>query len=335
MTKHLDRSALQGKVIDAHSHLGISQRAYASMEYPYAQSIEDLYYRQRAGGVDVNIVFPYAPDLYFEPHAQLQGNCVPGNPPISAVPYEIENRMLMREIFTFFPEISHQFIPFVAVDPGREIAGQLDALHALEDEFPIYGVKVLPVFCQSPVTCLLEAGRPLLDFARERNLPVLLHTTADKREAYSRAELAFPVIEANPDLRFCLAHCIGFDRVYLERAAALPNVFVDTAALKIQVQMAYEGHEIMAQGDEQFPADYADYRAVMQALAAAYPDTMLWGSDAPAYTYITRRKQGEGHYVTFNLKATYEDEVAALTALPTDLQRQVGNTNTLRFLFGD
>lgn len=335
MKKHLDRSALQGKTIDAHSHLGCSRRAYAAMEYPYAQSLEDLYYRQRAASVDVNIVFPYAPDLFFDPHEHLRGNCVPGNPPESPTPYAIENRMLMREVFTFFPEFAHRFIPFVSVDPAREIDGQLAALHALEDEYPIYGIKVLPVFCQSPVTSLLTVGAPLLDFARTRNLPLLLHTTADPHEAYSRAELAFQVIEAHPDLRFCLAHCIGFDRFWLDRAAQRPGVFVDTAALTIQVQMAREGSEVMAQGDARFPADYADHRAVMRALAETYPETILWGSDAPAYTYITRRKQGEGHFVTFNLKARYEDEAAALTALPSTLRGRIGCDNTVRFLFGE
>lgn len=333
-TKHLTRESLRGKTIDAHSHLGVSLRAYASMDYPYAQSLEDLYYRQRAGGVDVNIVFPFSPDLYFDLPALVDGACMPAAHPISAVPYERENRLLMREVFSYFPQLSHRFIPFVSADPGRAIAEQLETLRALETEFPIYGLKILPVFCQSPVTCLLDIGRPLLDFARERNLPILLHTTADANEAFSKAPLAFRVIEANPDLRFCLAHCIGFHREYLDRAAALPNVFVDTAALKIQVQGAYEGLTVMAQGKEQFSADYTDYQQVMRALVDAYPDTMLWGSDSPAYTYITRRKQAENYYVDFNYKATYEDEVAALTTLPDALRRRVGNENTLKFLFG-
>ncbi len=334
MTPHLTREALQGKVIDSHAHLGVSVKAYASLEYPYAQSLEDLYYRQRAGGVDVNVVFPFTPDLFFDPRALIRGECVPAQPPLSPAPYALENRLLLREVFNYFPELAARFLPFISIDPGRLVAEQLDELHALEAEFPIYGIKIVPVFCQSPVTNLLAEGRPFLDFARTRNLPLLLHTTADPRETYSTAALAFQVIDANPDLRFCLAHCIGFHRGFLDRAAALPNVFVDTAAMKIQVQLAHEGSEIMAAGDDRFPADYADHTRVMQALATAYPDTLIWGSDAPAYSYIARRKQGEGHYLDFRLKAGYDDEVAALHALPVGLRRRVSNENTLRWLFG-
>jgi len=334
-TPHLTRDDLIGKTIDAHSHLGISLRAYASLGYPYAQSVEDLYYRQQACGVDVNIVFPYAPDLHFEPHALVKdGICVPDPSPISPAPYGLENRMVLREVFGFFAEISHRFLPFVSVDPGRMIAEQVADLTALAEEYPIYGLKLAPVFCQCPVTALLKEGRPLLDFARERNLPVLLHTTTDPNEIYSRVDLTFRVVEANLDLRFCLAHCIGFHRGWLDRAAVMPNVFVDTAALKIQVRMVYEGNELMAHGADLFPADYADHTAVMRALAEAYPDTIIWGTDSPAYTYMIRRKQAEDYYVTFNLKGSYEDEVAALNALPVELRQQACNTNPLRFIFG-
>lgn len=335
MDRHLTREHLAHAVIDSHAHLGVSLKAYACLEYPYAQSLEDLYYRQRAGRVDAAIVFPFSPDLFFDPRGLTEGVCKPADDPVSPAPYALENRLLMREIFSYFPELAHRFLPFVSVDPGRMVARQLAELEALAAEYPIYGMKIVPVFCQSPVTALLEEGRPLLEFARARNLPILLHTTADPREAYSTAALAFQVIEANPDLRFCLAHCIGFHRGWLERADALPNVFVDTAALKIQVQLALEDSEIMAAGADRFPADYTDHRRVMRALAVAYPRTLLWGTDAPAYAYFARRVQSEAHVVTFALRARYEDETAALRALSARRRRQVSRENTLRFLFGE
>ena len=51
--RRLTADDLAGKVIDAHSHVGVSPAAYARMEYPYAQTVEGLYYRQLAGGVDL------------------------------------------------------------------------------------------------------------------------------------------------------------------------------------------------------------------------------------------------------------------------------------------
>ena len=240
----------------------------------------------------------------------------------------------MREVFVFCPELTPRFLPFVCMDPGRDVDGQLRALHKLEQEYPIYGIKISPVICQSKVTHLLDKGRGLLEFARERDLPLLFHTTVDPQEGYSHATDVFRVIEEVPDLRVCLAHCIACHRQFLERADALPNVWVDTSALKIQVQCVYEESPVMASPEARFPSDYSDHTRVMCSLAEAFPDTMIWGTDAPAYSYICRRQQAEGVIAEFRLKATYDDERAALDALPPELRRKVSNSNTLRWLFG-
>lgn len=335
-TRHLQAADLTGKVIDVHSHLGVSLKSYACSEYPYAQSIEGLYYRQLAGGVDVNVVFPFSPDLFFDLRQLTEGVAVPDARPISPTPYGRENQLLLQEVFCYCSELRHRFLPFVSVDPGREVAAQVAALEQLEREYPIYGIKIIPVFCQTPITSLLDEGRPFLEFARARNLPFLFHTTADRRDGYSHAELAFKVIQCNRDLRFCLAHSIGFHRRYLDRAAALGNVWVDTSALKIQVELASQNSPVMAQDKDRLDADYSDHRSVMRRLAEIYPDMILWGSDSPAYSYMVRRRQGNDDctFEDFRLKGTYEDEVAALNGLPADLRQSVCNRNTLRFLFG-
>jgi len=316
---------LAGKTIDVHSHLGVSLKSYACLEYPYAQSVEGLYYRQLACGVDVNVVFPFSPDLHFDLHRLIEGDVVPDAAPISPAPYVRENRLLMQEIFLCCPELSHRFLPFVSVDPGREVSAQIAALEQLEADYPIYGIKILPVFCQTPITRLLDEGRPFLDFARKRDIPFLFHTTPDPRAQYSNAKLAFEVIERN-----------GFHRGYLDKAAALGNVWGDSAAMKIQVDLAAQDSEIMASGADRFDADYNDYRRVMQQLVEAYPTMMLWGSDSPAYSYIVRRRQGQGenNFVDFRLKGTYEQEAAALDHLSPSQRRAACNGNTLRFLFG-
>lgn len=333
---HLTPADLAGKLIDAHSHVGVYLKAYMCMEFPYAQSLEGLYYKQRANGVDVNVIFPFGPELHFDMHETVAGNAVPAAKPISSVPYGIENAVLMRELFDCCPERKEHFLPFVCADPGREVAAQIAALEQLESKYPIYGIKISPVMCQMPATKLLDEGKPLVEFARTRNIPILFHTTTDARETYSHAELVFQVVDANPDVRFCLAHCIAFHRGYLDRAAAMENVWVDTSALKIQVQLGHESNPIMTTGPDRLDADFSDHRRVMRALVDAYPQTILWGSDSPAYSYIVRRRQGEGpeDFEDFRLKATHEDEVAALEMLSDDQRRAVTNTNTLKCLFG-
>ncbi|MFC1452326.1 amidohydrolase family protein [Verrucomicrobiota bacterium] len=333
-TVRIAADELAGKVIDVHSHVGVSLKAYATLEYPYAQTLEGLYYRQKACGVDVNVVFPFTADLFFDPHELVKGVAKPAARPLSPAPYAVENRLLMDEVFRFCPEYEGRFLPFVSIDPERDVQAQMRNLTELEQKFPIYGIKVNPVLCQSRIRGLLESGGAFLAFARERDIPFLIHTMPYPGEAYSGTADVFEVIEQNRDIRFCLAHGILFHDGYLKRADVCPNVWVDTAALKIQVQMVHERHPVISQPDEVMPGDYSDHRKVMIRLASRFPRTIIWGTDSPAYSYICRRRQSESVMSEFRLKARYEDECAALDALSEEQRMQVCNRNTREFLFG-
>lgn len=88
-------AALQGLIIDAHNHVGVNDGLYAGNDiygenggHPYCQSIESLYYRQISAGVDVSIVFPF------------------GSHPRSSFPYEIDNRVLLKELYKYHTEHS-------------------------------------------------------------------------------------------------------------------------------------------------------------------------------------------------------------------------------------
>jgi len=333
-TRRLTRRDLVGKVIDVHSHAGIHLKAAADIGFPYCASVEDLYYRQRTNGVDVSAVFPLFPLLFFDIHAYLEtGRLTPHPRPISRCPFERENRLLLTDVYVFCPELSDRFLPFVCVDPGRMVKEQLDAVRELEAEFPIYGVKVNPVACQSPVTELLGPGEPLFEFCAARNWPVLFHVAVSQGEEFSQAADTFRVIEAHPELRYCLAHCIGLHEGFIRRADASPNVWVDTSALKIQVELAYQRSPLMALPPDALHADLSDHGAVMRTLVERYPRTIVWGTDAPFHSYIDRGLQGAGTYAEFRLKGTHEQEVAAWRGLTPEQQRHV-NLNTLEFLFG-
>lgn len=332
--RRLTRADLAGKTIDGHSHAGVSLKAYALGEYPYAQTVEGLAFQQRAGGVDANIVFPFSADLFFEPAGLLRGRMAPARRPMSPTPYGAENRMLLREVYDFCPELSRRFLPFVHVDPERRVAAQVRALEALAEEYPVYGVKVNPVGCQSRAAALLRRGAPLLDLCEERRWPVLFHVTTVPGDEYSQAADVFGVIARRPRLRVCLAHCLLFHRESLARAASTPNVWVDTAALKIQVESMRTIIGKSMPASAFLDADYADYRRVMRTLCELYPGLIVWGTDSPAYSYICRRREGAGFYRDFRLKGLYEDEIAALDALPGPLRARAGGANALDFLFG-
>jgi predicted TIM-barrel fold metal-dependent hydrolase len=221
-------------------------------------------------------------------------------------------------------------MPFACIDPLRRVKVQLRELARLADEYPLYGLKVSGVTIQSSHRRLLGTASGFIDFARERDLPVLLHTTAYEGDRFCHSAINLAVVRAFPAVRFCLAHCMGFDKAYLDQAGALPNAWVDSAAMKIQVQAT----EVIAPPERRFESDYGDYRAVFADLVKAYPRTMLWGSDAPAYTYIERRRYADGSWVNFRLQGSYAQEKAALDALSPAQRRQVANRNTLAFLFG-
>jgi hypothetical protein len=336
MARHLRREDLAGKVIDAHSHIGVALREAAQINFPYCSSAEDLAYRHKANGVDFGVVFPISPALHYDLQTVIEtGELRPAARPISRVPYERENRLLLTDVYRFCPEHSSRFLPFISVDPGRLIDEQIASLEELEQEFPIYGVKIHPLMAQSKALALLDVGAPLLAFFAERDWPVLFHASLDPTDPFSQVADILQVAERHPELRFCMAHCIGCHRSSFERAAALPNMYVDTAALKIQVALFREDK---ARGDawsaQMLDLDYDDHTHLFQQLVELYPTTMLWASDSPYHSYITRRLQGEGVYREFRLKGTYEEEKDALDGL-SPWQRTQVNTNTVRFLFGE
>ena len=80
--KHIRYADLVGKTIDIHSHAGIQIREAAQISFPYCASVEDLAYRQRANGVDVSVVFPTGPDLFFDLQLLIEtGRRVPAATP--------------------------------------------------------------------------------------------------------------------------------------------------------------------------------------------------------------------------------------------------------------
>lgn len=332
--KRLTRSDLTGKVIDVHTHIGIDLGLYANESFPFAQSAEDLAYRLDACGVDAAVAFAFGTTLFFDPYALKKGLSRPAPRPISPVPFEIENRMVCKQAFEFCPALSGRILPGLCIDPRREVAGQVRVARTLLEQYPVYALKVIPITLQVGVKNLLTYGKAWLEFAAEHNLPFVVHSTVAKGDRWSQVSDALKVAERHPDVRFCLAHLAGADRVHLARAAELPNVWVDTSALKIQVQVVRENSPLMARGARRFPADYSDHRKVLRALMEAYPDRILWGSDSPAYSYMTDRRDSTGRFVRFRLRGTYEDEKAALDALPPQLRARAACSNTLDFLFG-
>jgi predicted TIM-barrel fold metal-dependent hydrolase len=73
---------------------------------------------------------------------------------------------------------------------------------------------------------------------------------------------------------------------------------------------------------------------VIRALAEAYPDRFLFGSDAPYYSYVAWYEPPKGKAEFYDLRSTMAKEAGLLYSLPPSLRRKVSHDNTLRFLTG-
>ena len=176
--KRLGAEDVVGNIVDVRAHAGFSVKSFANCEYPYGQTIEGLAYKHAANGVDFGVVFPFVPELYFDLHtAARTGELRETGRPISASPYELENRMLFAEIFEYCPELAERFLPFVCIDPMRKTEAQRAAISALESKYPVNGMKLSPVLYQAPVSRLLGPGSVLLDHAATHAYPIIVHTT--------------------------------------------------------------------------------------------------------------------------------------------------------------
>jgi hypothetical protein len=300
-------------IIDCHNHLGVDLLFYLNGFHPYAQDLPALVTEGRRHGVDRWVVFPMVSNLSFDLAAMKAGRLEPGG--LERVPYAWENERLLRDVHELHPALGRWTLPFAIVDPMREPAAQAQVLRTLRSRFPFYGLKIQGTIIQSNVGALLHEGRPLLELAAELDLPFLIHSSIAPDDTWSQARTILEVAAATPEVRFCLAHSCRFDRASLDRVAELPNTWFDCSAHRIHCEAVQRDLPIVARAADRFPADYRDPTAVLHALAEAYPNKLIWGSDSPFQSYVAMH---DGQLLS--LLSTYAEEVACLHALPAPPQ---------------
>jgi predicted TIM-barrel fold metal-dependent hydrolase len=310
--------------IDCHVHIGVDPLFYVNGWSPYALDLEGMLRHAEGTGIDHWIVFPFVSYLGLDMEKMKSGE-IAFSGALDGVPYRFENRRLLEEIYLCHPETAGRAMPFLMADPGRHPVEQVQEWRSLPEEFRIYGVKIQATIIQSPIAALLDEARCMLDFAEENNLPFLIHSSIDPTDKWSPCADILRVVESRPGLRFILAHSCRFDHASLRRVAELPNAWFDCAAHVIHCECALKGLPAVAVPGARFPSDYRSPETVMRDLAEAFPDKLIWGSDAPFYSYADK---------TIQLKSSYAREVACLDALPADLRDRVCRRNTLAWLKG-
>lgn len=308
--------------IDNHTHIGIDPFFYTKGWFPYCLDFQRLVGEAEGTGIDRWVVFPFA--SYFGMKLDT-GEGVPSPAEGGCeIPYALENRRLFGDIRRMGPELEGRFLPFLMADPGRMAAEQVRGWKSMAPE--ARGIKIQATVIRAPIVSLLEGAACMLDFAEENDLPFLIHTSIDPADAWSQCADILRVVETRPRIRFVLAHSCRFHRPSLDRVAELPNAWFDCSAHIIHCRCAQLGLPAVAREAERFPADYSSPRKVLAALAEAYPDKLIWGSDAPFYSYADSAIQ---------LESTYREEAAALAALRPDLNEKAALTNTLAWLGRD
>jgi hypothetical protein len=326
---HADADA----VIDMHTHVGISPDAYITRGYPYCLSMEDLAIRMTTLGISCSVVFPYG--SFYYALARKPGPKVRVTGRISRFPYEIENQNLLHEIFEIFPQYSHMCLPFGMFDPSRRQTEQVDHLRTLAAKYPLYGLKTVTSYTQARVSDLLTPrGRCILDLARDLDLPVTIHTSVAPGDPWANVFSILDVVSARPDVRFILAHVCRFSRRALEAADSLDNCFVDLSAFHIHCQLAVRDSEAVASRSERLDADYDKPLDVMRAVARAFPSTICWATDTPAYYFINGWVDETGRSRRTDLRCDWDVEAKALNELDRDLRRVIAHENPLKALFG-
>jgi predicted TIM-barrel fold metal-dependent hydrolase len=315
------------KKIDGHSHLGVDLLFYLGGGYPYALDLPGLVTEGSRHGLDRWVVFPMVSHTTLSLRGMKNGKVETGDDALEKTPYAWENSRLLSEVHDLFPAWGRQTLPLMMIDPAREPGLQVAALRELRKTRRYHGLKIQATIIESPIRGLLGPGAPLLDFAESEDLPVLIHTSIHPADRWSQVTDILEVVRSRPRIRFCLAHSCRFDKSGLDAVAALPNAWFDCSAHIIHCRLATQDHPAIAAPERRFPSDYANPVRVLPDLAHAYPDRLIWGSDAPFHSYVSTDKSEP-----LNLVCTYEEEARCLRSLPEEIQERIAFHNTLAFL---
>ncbi len=309
-------------LIDVHTHVGVDLLFYFQGNYPYALDWPTLVRAGEANGIGRFVVFPMVSNLALNTDALRRGE-ITAEGAWENVPYAFENRRLMGEIDSLFPEWRDRAFPLWMIDPSRNQKGQVEALRDLAQSARCSGLKIQATIIQSYIRDLLGPGACLLDYAEENDLPVLIHTSVHPDDPWSPVADILAVAEARPGIRFCFAHSCRFDQPTLDRVAELPNSWFDCSAHRIHCVLAQRDYAAVAPAARRVPSDYNDPDRVLYDLAIRYPGKLMWGSDAPFDSYVDHN---------LSLRSSYAEEAATLHSLGPELTAAIARDNILAFL---
>lgn len=305
-------------LFDVHTHVGLDAGFYLRGWSPYAASAQQLLDEMDRNGIQNAVCFPFTLPSGFDAMKFAQENRI--ELLAGRFPFDLENKLLLQEIERL--GAGYRLRVFAMLDPGRAVEQQLSNLKILRGR--ITGLKSQTTILRSPVRRLCDEAAPLMHFASENDLPIVLHTSVN--DPWAQASDCLDVAAAHPNVRFNLAHSLRFDRPLLEKAAQMGNVWVDCSAHIIHCKLARSNSPAVAEASRRVACNYEDPAAVLVEIESILQGRYLWGSDNP---YMSWRDDKVA------LISSYALEASVLHALPLAVRDRMARTAPRHWLFGE
>lgn len=312
------KELLSDGLFDVHTHVGLDVGFFLRGWWPYAATAQQLIDEMDRNGIQSAVCFPFTLPTAFNAMTFARENRIELLP--GRYPFDLENELLLREVERLGAK--HRLFVFAMFDPSREVKQQVANLQRLAGR--IAGLKAQTTILRSPVRMLRDEAAPLMHFAAENDLPVVLHTSVN--DAWAHVSDCLDVAAAHPQVRFNLAHSLRFDRPLLERAAQMSNVWVDCSAHIIHCELARSNSPAVAEVSRRVHCNYNDPASVLVELESLLRGRYLWGSDNP---YMSWRDDKSA------LISSYAQEASVLHALPADVRDRMARTAPCHWLFGE
>ena len=311
---------MPGTLYDVHTHIGLDAGFYLRRWWPYAANVQELLHHMDAAGIGRAVCFPFTLPSAFDPYAFAERRAIELLP--GRFPFDRENEMLRVEIARLDPD--KRLLQFGMFDPSREVAAQVKSLEELVGK--IAGLKTQTTVLQSPIRDLLNGARDIMRLAQQHDLPVLIHTAVNPADAWAQARDCLDVAEAFPRVRFNLAHSLRFDGECLQRAASMPNVWVDCSAHLAHCALATNDAAPVAPRERRVDADYSRPAEVLAVIHEMLRGRYLWGSDSPYMSWCDDN---------LSMVYSYKQEADVLHALPAHVRDDMASVAPKSWLFGD
>lgn len=299
--------------IDIHTHIGVEEKRVFHRLHPYCLSAEELLRQMDESQIDYAVVFPFPHSMYFDPRDYLA--LKPTG--LMNYPYEIENKHTIYESEQFG---QGRLLPFVCIDPIREVDKQIVQIKEWINEKRIYGFKLHTKELNVHGDVLIDS--PFAKLARVHKLSIIIHSLPQ--------EISHPLpilkfAKSEPEINICIAHGGGFIKEFYEQLDKLhlKNVFFDFAPLGVLSSIIEnEGKRF---NTKLLDLTYNNPKELLRYMVQKYRQNMLFGSDLP-YTSLINPVE-KAHFIS-----SLKEEVELYNILNKEDRKQIFEINPLRYL---